>query len=120
MSAANVTEFLAECLWPGVREADLAALDERARESVARAPGVRYLGSLLICEDEVVLCCFTGQLAAVRAAAQAAQIPFERILETRGNLGWMGSPAAERVGRVMRAITGADPGPSGANVPRRR
>jgi hypothetical protein len=32
-------------------------------------------------EDEVVLCLFDGSEAAVRRAAEHAEIPFERILE---------------------------------------
>jgi hypothetical protein len=42
---------------------------------------VRYLGSILMAEDEVVLCQFEGTSAAVREAAERAQIPFERIVE---------------------------------------
>ena len=32
-------------------------------------------------EGEVVLCMFEGPLEAVQATAQAAQVPFERLLE---------------------------------------
>ncbi len=78
-------EFLAECFWPGVAESDLHALDARAEASAAQltATGipVRYLGSLLLREDEVVLCRFEGTPPAVRQAAERARIPFERILE---------------------------------------
>ena len=85
MSEAS-SEYLAECFWPGVEEAELHALDERARVSAAgvSAEGrpVRYLGSLLMREDEVVLCRFAGARAAVREVAERAQIPFDRILET--------------------------------------
>jgi hypothetical protein len=81
-----VTEFVAECLWPDVRESDLRALDERVVEHAAQlaADGlaVRYIGSMLMREDEVVLCLFAGELEAVRAVAEAAEVPFERILET--------------------------------------
>jgi hypothetical protein len=42
---------------------------------------VRYLGSLLMCQDEVVLCLFAGAERSVRRAAEEAGIPFERILE---------------------------------------
>lgn len=80
------TEFVAECLWPDVHESDLQALDQRARAQAERLASadrpVRYLGSLLMREDEVVLCLFEGELDEVREAAQAAEIPFERILET--------------------------------------
>ena len=74
-----------ECLWPDVHEHDLRALDERASEQAGRLADdgqfVSYLGSLLMREDEVVLCLFRGQLDIVRQAAIAAEIPFERILE---------------------------------------
>jgi len=85
MPREQSTEFVAECLWPGVREADLEALGERAAICAARAEStrapVRYLGSLLMPEDEVVLCLFRGQREAVRQVAHEAQIPFERILK---------------------------------------
>jgi hypothetical protein len=73
-------EYVTECFWPGVRESDLRALDDRVE---ARAAGehVHYLGSLLMREDEVVLCLFEGDAEAVRRVAEQAAIPFERILE---------------------------------------
>lgn len=77
---------LAECYWPGVREEELKALDERACAAAAgisdqRRP-VRYLGSLLMREDEVVLCLFAGSADAVREAAELAEVPFDRIVKT--------------------------------------
>jgi hypothetical protein len=81
--------FVAECFWTGVSEDDLRPLDERAQRSVAymarEGEHVRYLGSLLVREDEVVLCFFEGSAASVRRAAERAEIPFERILETAGS-----------------------------------
>jgi hypothetical protein len=78
--------FIAECFWPGVSESDLSALDERAQRRVEElsqsGENVRYLGSLLLRVDEVVLCRFEGDADAVRVAAKSAAIPFERILET--------------------------------------
>jgi hypothetical protein len=62
--------FVAECFWPGV-------VADVARGGLH----VRYLGSILMAEDEVVLCQFEGTAAAVREAAERAQIPFERIVE---------------------------------------
>jgi hypothetical protein len=83
---AEILSFVAECFWPGVREADLRALDERAEAAAAAVSGaggeVRYLGAILLREDEVVLCRFEGGAVAVRRAAEEAAIPFERILET--------------------------------------
>lgn len=93
----NTTEYLAECFWPGVHESDLIALDARVNASAAElsAAGdvVRYLGSLLMREDEVVLCRFEGSEPAVRRVAERAAIPFERILEA-GHSPWAGERAA--------------------------
>ncbi len=79
------SEYVAECLWPEVRESDLRALDERVAQHVQRlvAAGgsVRYLGSLLLREDEVVLCQFSGQLQEVREVVETTRVPYERILE---------------------------------------
>jgi hypothetical protein len=75
----DVPSYVAECFWPGVCESDLHALDLRALAQ-AVACDVRYLGSILLRDDEVVLCRFQGAEAAVRRAAQQAEIPFERLL----------------------------------------
>jgi hypothetical protein len=79
------TEFVAECLWPDVHADDLRALDRRAagesERLTAGGGSVRYLGSLLMPEDEVVLCLFEGSREDVRAVVQAAAIPCDRILE---------------------------------------
>jgi hypothetical protein len=81
-----MSEFVAECLWPDVHETDLRALDQRAAQQAERltagGSSVRYVGSMLMREDEVVLCLFQGELEVVRDVAKAAQIPYERILET--------------------------------------
>lgn len=78
--------YVAECFWPGVQASDLHALDVRALAQAAACSrageDVRYLGSILLRDDEVVLCRFHGSEAAVRRAAVEAEIPFERILET--------------------------------------
>jgi hypothetical protein len=77
----EAASYVAECFWPGVRESDLHALDVRAlAQAAASNEEVRYLGSILLREDEVVLCRFQGAEAAVRRAAVEAEIPFERIL----------------------------------------
>jgi hypothetical protein len=87
MKQGHSTEYLAECFWPGVQDADLSALDQRASASAAALSGggevVRYLGSLLMREDEVVLCRFEGSEHLVRRVAERAAIPFERIIEAR-------------------------------------
>jgi hypothetical protein len=92
----GTSEFVAECFWPDVRAEDLRALDDAA-DAAATAlrqagKGIRYLGSLLIREDEVVLCHFVGTSEAVHEAAQRAGIPFERILETQRS-GPSGAPS---------------------------
>ena len=74
----GTSSFIAECFWPDVSEADLEALDRRVAE--AAELDVRYLGSILLREDEVVLCQFDGPADSVRAVAERAQVPFERIL----------------------------------------
>jgi hypothetical protein len=73
-------EYVAECFWPDVERSDLAALDERIDRAVASRASVRYLGAILLREDEVVLCRFEGTAADVRDVAERAQIPFDRLL----------------------------------------
>lgn len=80
-----VTEYLAECLWPGVTQAELDAVDVRARGTAKATVGTRdevvYSGSVLMPEDEVVFFAFGGPSArAVRRVATSAGIPFERIV----------------------------------------
>jgi hypothetical protein len=78
-----VDSFVAECFWPDVSDADVAALDRRIKLAVSELePGaaVRYLGSILLRGDEVVLCRFEGTAQDVHDVAERASIPFERIL----------------------------------------
>ena len=93
------SEFVVECLWPDVHEDDLHALDQRAaRETTrlaAQGRAVHYLGSMLMREDEVVLCRFAGDRVAVHEAADAARIPFQRILETASSP-WSAGDLTER------------------------
>ncbi len=74
------TRFVAECFWPGVEEGDVAALGRRI-DAAAAGSTVRYLGAILMHEDEVVLCEFEGRAEAVRAIAEEAAVPFARLLE---------------------------------------
>jgi hypothetical protein len=80
-----LTTFLAECFWTDVTEEDVRDVDRRAEATVAElargGQAIRYLGSILIRQDEVLLCLFEGSHDAVEAAATRAGIPFERILE---------------------------------------
>ena len=76
--------FVAECYWPDVREEEVRELDQRITGSLT--DGVRYLGSVLIREDEVVLCHFEGTAAAIRRVAERARVPYERLLATTNTL----------------------------------
>jgi hypothetical protein len=84
-ATADTSTFVAECFWPDVREDDVRELDRRIDEAVAKLSGpvdpVRYVTSMLVVDDEVVLCVFDGSRAAVRRVAEQAGIPCERILE---------------------------------------
>jgi hypothetical protein len=78
--AEHAASFVVECYWPDVREEDVRALDRRIAASLD--DGVRYLGSVLIREDEVVLCQFEGTADAIRRVAAKARVPYERLLAT--------------------------------------
>jgi hypothetical protein len=80
---------VAECLLPGVSRAGADALGRRVRLELARPAGCRvsFVGSLLMPEDEVLLCLFTGAQAEVRAVSERAGLPFERVLACLG-IGW--------------------------------
>ena len=82
----DAATFIVECFWPGVTQGDVEMLDARA---VAAASALtqsgrplRYLGSILMQDDEVVLCEFEGPEDTVRRAAESAEIPFARIVKT--------------------------------------
>jgi hypothetical protein len=94
-------ELIVECLWPDVKAADVEKLNWRIQRECGRSDQiVRYLGSVLITEDEVVLCMFKGSQEAVRVVAQAAQVPFGRVLaaqSTEGQRLWQ-NPAPSRAG----------------------
>ena len=84
MSAGYEDEFVAECLWPGVTEAAVHDLEERVRRHCA-GPGcsVQYRGAVLMPTDEVVLFVFKVSEEEVRQAAEAAGVPFDRLLAAR-------------------------------------
>ena len=86
MTEVRTSGYLAECFWPGVTEPDLCALDERIVAATVELAGTgsvpQYLGSILMRDDEVVLCLFDGPEAEIRAAVERAGVPFERILAT--------------------------------------
>jgi hypothetical protein len=78
--AEQVASFVAECYWPDVREEEVRTLDQRIAASLSG--DVRYLGSVLIRDDEVVLCHFEGTAEAIRRVAERAHVPYERLLAT--------------------------------------
>lgn len=84
MTRTSGTQWVAECFWPGVHEDELLDLDRRvvstASELVGRGDPVRYLGSLRITDDEVVLFLFEGAMSSVQQVAERAGIRAERIL----------------------------------------
>ena len=85
MANAMRTSYVAECFWAGVQEEDLRELDQRIEASVGAFTRdgelVRYLGWLLVIDDEVVLVLFEGAIAPVRRVAEHAEIPVGRILQ---------------------------------------
>ena len=81
--AERAASFVAECYWPDVREEDVRALDQQIAASLEE--DVRYLGSVLIREDEVVLCQFEGTADAIRRVAERARVPYERLLAATVN-----------------------------------
>ncbi len=90
---------VAECLLPGVTESSAEALAGRVRAELARSAGTRvsFLGALLLPEDEVLLCLFTGGSAEVRQVSERAGVPFERVLACIA-VGWRDSGAGDSTG----------------------
>ena len=88
--------YAAKCYWPGVTQADLDSVAERAAQP-GPGPGrdrVAYRGSLLFAADVLVLCLFQGpSRAAVIKASERLGIPSERLM----NSAWLGPdrPALE-------------------------
>jgi hypothetical protein len=87
--ADPIRSYLAECFWPGVTKAQLEELDSRYELAAATGrdgtANVRYRGSMLVPEDEVVFCFFDApSVTAVKAAARDAGIPFSRSVESTG------------------------------------
>ena len=81
----RAASFVAECYWPDVHDEDVRELDRRI--AVSLTDDVRYLGSVLIQTDEVVLCHFEGAADAIRRVAEQARVPYERLLATTVSIG---------------------------------
>jgi hypothetical protein len=77
-----MTTYLVECYWPGVDELRLGQVIHRLTDTPrGRSGDVGWLSSILIPDDEIVLCLATGGSAEViRAAAQRAGLPAERVV----------------------------------------
>ena len=73
--------LVGEYYWPDVSEQAMRAVDERIARC-AESLNVRYLGSILLQGDEVVLCQFEGTTDAVRQVGECAEVAFDRILES--------------------------------------
>lgn len=79
----RTARFLVECFWPGVTRELVEAANARARAAALQGDSLRFLGSLLVLGDEVVLFEFSAASSeeVVRASRQAA-LPFDRIAES--------------------------------------
>jgi hypothetical protein len=77
--------YAAKCYWPGVRLADVESIVARlgtARRGFHRDE-VAYRGSLLFCDDDLVLCLFEGSSrAAVKRVSERVGIPCERVMDS--------------------------------------
>jgi hypothetical protein len=81
--------YAAKCYWPGVTEADLKQVAERAATAGLGSgrDKVAYLGSLLFAADDLVLCLFRGpSRATVIQAGDRLGIPSERLMDSA----WLG------------------------------
>jgi hypothetical protein len=81
------TSYLAECFWPGVTREAVEAADRRARKRAAelhkKGSSIRYVGSLVMPGDEVVVFEFDATSEeAVAQLCQDAEIPVDRLVES--------------------------------------
>lgn len=79
--------FLVECFWPGVTREQVEAANVRARaratEQLRTGSSLRFLGSLLVPGDEVVLFQFSAASSdEVVRTSREAELPFDRISES--------------------------------------
>lgn len=73
--------YFVECYWPGVSPLDVANAVTHLASSREDADTVSWVDSILVPDDEIVLCVFEGPSAeAVRASAERAGLPAERIV----------------------------------------
>jgi hypothetical protein len=78
--------YLLECFWPGVSESQLSEIVTRAAgrtDNGSNGDRIRYLDSILVPTDEIVLCVVSGPSAeAVRAHAERAGLRCDRVIES--------------------------------------
>lgn len=79
--------YLVECYTPGIEQNAIEAMAQRARDKVAalraRGRSIEYVRAIFVPDDEVVFHTFlSDDIEAVREASVAAEIPFERIIES--------------------------------------
>ena len=71
-----MTTYLVECYWPGVAASDVAAALARATTDA----DAHCVDSILVPEDEIVLCVFEGPSAdVVLEASRRSGFPSERV-----------------------------------------
>jgi len=75
--------FLVEAYFARSDGADLVALAERAGAVARRSPAIRYLGSLVVSEDEICLHLFEApSLGALLRATAGGDLARDRVVET--------------------------------------
>jgi hypothetical protein len=78
--------YVVECFWPDISERQAAhalAGIARTQETVDAPDRVRPLGCILVPSDGLALFLLAGRsAAAIRAAGELTQLPFDRIVES--------------------------------------
>jgi hypothetical protein len=73
--------YLVECFWPGVSEGRVARAVRQLTPAGAGKDAVVWVDSILVPDDEIVLCIFEARSPeAVRASATRAGLPADRIV----------------------------------------
>lgn len=73
--------YLVECFWPGVSEGRVTRAVRQLAKAGTGGEAVVWVDSILVPDDEIVLCVFEGRSAeAVRASAARAGLPAERVV----------------------------------------
>ena len=76
-----MSTYFVECYWPGVDEQKLTSAVERLM-TVHNAESIAWINSILVPEDEIVLCVAQAPSAeALRASARRAGLPAERVVQ---------------------------------------